>query len=222
MNELKRIFLDLDGPLLDGKEKHYHCYRSIMEKFSFKPIGIDEYWENKRALVNRRDLLSLSGAEEIYDIFCAAWLSMIESPDVLVLDKLQEGAVDCLRSWKTQGIKLTLVTMRKNKQALEQQLNSMGLRNYFDAVLVCSHDEGGEGKANAVQKMYYSEQSGKHFLWIGDTEVDLEAANLLGCPVILLSNGLRNEKFLEILGGEMIMPSIAHLKNNVLKMLNAY
>ncbi len=216
MSHIKQIFLDLDGPLLDGKERHYHCYRSILEKFGFKPIGIDEYWETKRALVNRRDLLKMSGAEDIYDDFLAEWLLMIESPDVLALDKVQEGAVDCLRGWKEQGIELVLVTLRKDKRALEEQLNLMGLRRFLDVVLVCDHATGGEGKADAVQKLFQGKLLSENALWIGDTEADWEAAKSLGCSVVLLSNGLRNEAYLRSLQGAVVKPSIASLKDEVM------
>jgi phosphoglycolate phosphatase len=220
MKCIKKILLDLDGPLLDGKERHYHCYRSILEKFGFKPVGIDEYWEKKRALVNRRNLLNMSGAGMIYDDFLAAWLSMIESPEVLALDKVQEGAVECLRNWKEQGIELTLVTMRKNKRGLEEQLNSTGLRQHLDSVLVSDHAEGGEGKADVVRQ-FHSDNPDNRFevntLWIGDTEADWEAAKSLGCDVVLVSNGLRNEKYLKSLERALVEPSIASLKDAVME-----
>lgn len=205
MSHIKQIFLDLDGPLLDGKERHYHCYRSVLEKFGFKPIGIDEYWEKKRAMVNRRVLLSMSGAEEIYDDFLAAWLTMIESPDMLALDKVQESAVDCLRSWKEQGIELTLVTLRKNKQALDEQLKSTGLRQFLDTVLVCDH---AEGKADTVRRLFQDKTIVEDALWIGDTEADWEAANSLGVDVVLVSNGLRNKEYLIKMKGALVVPSI--------------
>lgn len=208
MSHIKQILLDLDGPLLDGKERHYHCYRGILERFGYKPIGIDEYWEKKRALVNRRDLLKMSGAEEIYDDFLAAWLAMIESPDMLALDKVQEGAVDCLRSWKEQGIQLTLVTLRKDKQALEGQLKLMGLRQFLDVVLVCDPAEGGEGKADAVRSIFQGKLLKEHTLWIGDTEADWEAGNSLGVDVVLVANGLRDQEYLATLKGALVVPSI--------------
>jgi phosphoglycolate phosphatase len=220
MSAIKQIFLDLDGPLLDGKERHYFCYRSILEKFGFKPIGLDEYWETKRALVNRLDLLKMSGAGDIYDDFLAAWLKMIESPDMLALDKVQESAIECLRSWKESGIKLTLVTMRRNKEALEKQLKLTGLHQFLDAVLVCNHDNGGEGKADAVRK-YFPDSQFESALWIGDTEADGEAANSLGCAVVLLSNGLRNATYLKTVQGAIVRPSIASLKNEILRKTNA-
>lgn len=209
MRGIKQIFLDLDGPLLDGKERHYFCYRTILEKFGFEPIGIDEYWENKRALINRRELLGLSGAEELYDDFLALWLAMIETPEALVLDKTQDGVMACLRSWKSQGIEIILVTMRKNKQALDEQLTLTGLRQFLDVVLVCDHADGGAGKADKVRNMFQDDLFKENALWVGDTEADWEAAKSLGCAVVLLSNGLRNEKYLKSLIGGQVMATIA-------------
>lgn len=208
MSHIKKIFLDLDGPLLDGKERHYHCYRSILEKFGFKPIGIEEYWEMKRALVDRRRLLNMSGAEVIYDDFLDAWLSMIESPEMLALDKLQEGAVACLRSWKEQGIELTLVTMRNNKQALQEQLKSTGLHKFLDVVLVCNHADGGQGKAKMALNFFQGNSFKKHALWIGDTEADWIAGTSLGVDVVLVANGLRDHENLAALKGALVVPSI--------------
>lgn len=211
MSDIKQIFLDLDGPLLDGKERHYFCYRSILERFGFEPIGIDEYWENKRARGNRKDLLNMSGAGEIYDDFLSAWLALIESPEVLALDKVQEGAVDCLRDWKEQGIELVLVTLRKDRQAVEEQLTRLKLRPLLDAVLVCAHANGGGGKADAIRKMFPGASFEENALWIGDTEVDWEAARSLGCNIVLVANGLRCEEYLGTLKSAMIVPSISSI-----------
>jgi len=210
---IRQIFLDLDGPLLDGKERHYHCYCRILEKYGFKPIGIEEYWGLKRALVNRRVLLNMSAAGEIYDRFLEAWLSMIESPELLALDKVQKGAIDCLASWKELGMELILVTMRKSRQALEEQLKLTGLRAYLDSVLVCNHAEGGMGKATAVREFSRNQLNNARALWIGDTEADWEAARVLECEVVLLSNGLRNEDYLLSLPGAVVKPSILAMKD---------
>lgn len=214
MKITKQIFLDLDGPLLDGKERHYRCYRRILESFGFEPIGLEEYWEGKRALVNRRDLLNMSNAGRIYDDFLGAWLALIESAEMLDLDSVQYGAVECLQTWKNQGIEITLVTMRKNKNALEAQLVSRGLRRLLNAVLVCDHSDGGIGKANAALKSFHGNLRKEDAVWIGDTEVDWEAAKSLECDVVLLSNGLRNEPYLRTFQGATVKPSIAALKDS--------
>ena len=222
MKGVERIFLDLDGPLLDGKERHYRCYQSILESFGLKPVGFDDYWESKRALVSRKELLLASGAQSIYEEYLVAWLNLIETPAMLALDKVQDGAIECLRAWKSQGAELLLVTMRKDKVALERQLESTGLRQFLDAVLVCDHEEGGEGKAHAVCNYFETEFITDKSLWIGDTEADWVAAKTLGCPVVLLSNGLRNDTYLRSLESAIVMPSIASLRNTFLKEANAH
>jgi phosphoglycolate phosphatase len=216
MKRVKRILLDLDGPLLDGKQRHYHCYRTILEIRGFKPIAIEEYWAGKRALVDRRILLNMSGAGAIYDDFLAAWLSAIETPALLALDTVQDGAVECLRGWKGRGIELVLVTMRKNRHGLEDQLNLTGLRAHLDSVLVSDHAEGGEGKAQAVREFYLAHPDGGYAdetLWVGDTEADWGAARSLGCDVVLVANGLRNAAYLQSLKSVRVEPSIASLKD---------
>lgn len=213
MISTRHIFLDLDGPLLDGKDRHYRCYTIILERYGYRPIPIDEYWEKKRNLLNRRDLLELSGAADIYDDFLADWLSIIETPDMLALDKVQDGALECLHKWKAQGIALTLVTLRKNILGLEAQLDASGLRSYLDAVFACDHADGGEGKAAAVRSLCLDGLSIPNALWVGDTEADWTAARLLGCAVILVSNGLRGESHLNSLKGAFVISSIRELED---------
>jgi phosphoglycolate phosphatase-like HAD superfamily hydrolase len=219
MSEIKQIFIDLDGPLLDGKRRHYFCYRTILEKSGFEPIGLNAYWKKKRAKGNRMDLLKMSGAEEMYNDFLATWLALIESPEALALDEVQVGAVDCLSAWQAQGVDLILVTMRKNKPGLEAQLERLGLWPLLNAVLVCDYADGGIGKADAVRKIDSTHDVGRA-LWIGDTEADWEAAQSLGCGLVLLANGLRNMEYLMSLSGAVVQPSIASLKNWVSERIN--
>ena len=188
MNKIKRIFVDLDGPLLEGKGRHYFCYRTILEQRGFKPVGLEDYWEGKRRMVSRRELLAASGAEDIYVAFLNDWLGIIESPRALEIDSLQEGALGCLGKWRARKLELFLVTMRRNVAALDMQLNATGLREFLDEVLVCDHSGGGASKAAAVRKRLSAVGPVEDALWIGDTEADWEAARALGCPVMLVSN----------------------------------
>lgn len=208
MKKIQQIFLDLDGPLLDGKYRHYSCYSYILKKYGFDPIELESYWEKKRALLNRRELLELSSASSIYDEYLAEWLSLIESKELLALDKVQEGAIDCLQAWKSLGVNLVLVTLRKNKEAVEEQLHLQGLAEFLDTILVCDHVSGGLGKANAVRKCQDVQILPENSVWIGDTEVDWEAARSLGVDIILVENGLRNKTYLQQMQGSTVVPSI--------------
>jgi phosphoglycolate phosphatase-like HAD superfamily hydrolase len=211
MSRPKRIFLDLDGPLLDGKDKHYHCYQNILEKFGFEPIDKEKYWRKKKNRINLRELLSLSGAESIYNEYLTLWLALIESAEALSFDKLQNGAMSCLKTWKSMGVEVYLVTMRRNKSALEEQLNLTGIKEYINALFVSDHAEGGAGKAKVVQGKFRRTQLEEHAIWIGDTEADWDAAQSLGCNIYLVANGLRSTKYLSTLQNCIVFPTITEI-----------
>ena len=48
-------------------------------------------------------------------------------------------------------------------------------------------------------------------LWIGDTEVDVAAARALGCPVWLLTCGLRTGPYLASLAPEFLGPDLTQV-----------
>jgi phosphoglycolate phosphatase-like HAD superfamily hydrolase len=199
----KVIVLDLDGPILDGKLRHYFCYRKILAGFGCEPIDIERYWKLKRAAVNRNEILKLSWAEGKYQEFLERWETEIERDEALDLDKVQTGAREKLLSWKDENVSLMLATMRKNETALINQLERLELRELFDEIIVCRHAEGSEGKASSV-KNRISEKETEILLWVGDTEADVKAARILGCRVWAISSGLRNSDFLTALSPDFL------------------
>jgi phosphoglycolate phosphatase-like HAD superfamily hydrolase len=210
------IFLDLDGPLLDGTHRHYSCYRSILQGAGFEPIDNETYWRLKRDMINRRELLALSSANALYDEFLKSWLSVIESAESLELDVVQPGALDCLHAWKQQGKRLILVTLRKDAEALQVQLRNKGLSTYLDSVLVCAHESGGKGKAQAVLDHLGEKPDSDRSVWVGDTEVDAQAAEILGLDVYLVKNGLRSEAILERLNCTGVVESIGAFSKHII------
>jgi hypothetical protein len=91
-----------------------------------------------------------------------------------------------------------------------------GLWHFLNTLLACNHADGGVGKADAVRKLFDGKLNNKGYvLLIGHTEMHLEAAKSLGCRLVLLSNGLRNQAFLESLKGAVVKPSIEKIKNDI-------
>lgn len=180
-----------------------------MEGAGFVPIDSERYWQLKRDMINRRELLALSRADSLYDDFLTRWLTLIESPGALEFDIVQPGALECLRNWKQQGKRLILVTLRKDAAALQMQLQNKGLSAYLDKVLVCAHESGGAGKAQAVLDFLGERPDPLRSVWVGDTEVDAQAARSLGLDVYLVQNGLRSPAILERLDCTRVVESIA-------------
>ena len=190
------IVLDLDGPLLDGRLRHYACYRSILEERGYVLVDEETYWRGKRARQNRRELLEASSAGEFYEEFLEQWIRRIEQPEMLALDRLQPDVLEILGNWKNQGATLVLATMRNNERNTLGQLESLGLASLLDEILITGSDDGGAGKSGGVAR-FLSNHPTDHAIWVGDTEVDIQAARALGITAYAVTCGLRNREQLE-------------------------
>lgn len=205
--------MDLDGPLLDGKLRHYRCYSDILLKHGFEPQSIENYWKLKRARKSRREILLLSKALHIYNLFLSEWLDRVEGLDYLQFDCVQKAASKQLRKWRESGRRIFLVTMRSNRENLMEQLKLTGLLSYFDKIVVCKHVEGGAGKASQLLKEVPSIEP-QFSIWIGDTEADFDASRCMKCFSCLVVNGLRNREYLTALGPEFLKDDISQVNMN--------
>ncbi|MCW6050395.1 HAD hydrolase-like protein [Lyngbya sp. CCAP 1446/10] len=204
------VIVDLDGPILDGKFRHYACYSQILMQRGYTPISLENYWQMKREQVNRREQLAASGSESMYEEFLQAWLKLIEQPQFLALDRPQPGMIDKLQQWRNSGLQLILVTLRRSPERLHAQLVELGLDSLLDYVLPCAHQLGANGKVEQVKKAV-SQVSPENSIWIGDTEVDVEAARLLGCPIWAVTCGLRTELYLASLSPDFLSPDLSSI-----------
>ena len=199
------IVLDLDGPILDGRERHYACYRALLEQAGATPLPLERYWALKRDRVDRRRLLSESDAAAFYDRFLEGWLARIETPELLALDRVQPGALESLHAWRDAGVPLALVTARREEASLLAQLDGLRLRSLFAAVVLTPFAETGEAKARAFTLRVGSTACRG---WIGDTEVDVDAARRLGAPSIAVTCGLRTAEYLRSLEPDFVFDDL--------------
>lgn len=204
------LILDLDGPLLDGRLRHYVCYQKILTTHGYTPLDIDSYWQMKRERVDRRQQLAATQAEALYEEFLRSWLDLIEKPEFLAWDRIQPGVPEKLQQWRDQGVCLALATMRHSSAQLKWQLAEVGLDKYFAEVIVCSHGAGGRGKAEQV-KQRLPQLRPERCLWIGDTEADIEAARFMGCRVWAVTCGLRTAAYLKTLNPDFLSSSLVEV-----------
>jgi phosphoglycolate phosphatase len=205
------LVLDLDGPILEGRERHYAVYSSILRDHGFEPLPPDEYWDLKRDRHDRREQLARSGAESIYDRFLAEWLERIEHPASLRLDGVQPGAAARLAEWKEDGRRILLATLRQHPENVRTQLNELGLAGYFEGIAVADYRLGSAGKVELLRRVAGALDPATT-LWIGDTEVDVSAARSLGCPVCAVSSGLRTAEFLKSLAPDFLHDRLADVE----------
>jgi len=135
------------------------------------------------------------------------WLTWIEAPDWLAYDQLVPGALQCLNTLSKQ-YSLYLVTLRRNQEGLQCQLEATGLRPYFTAIFSgwCHRDPAGL-KASWMRPLSQDSRTAI----VGDSEVDMEAARCLGMRAIGVSFGIREPEELQRLGAERVVDDLKEL-----------
>jgi phosphoglycolate phosphatase len=208
----RAIILDLDGPVLDGKRRHYQCYKDILLEQGHAPIAIETYWEMKRNRIDRYEMLGLSDAESFYDDFLTTWMDRIEEKKYLSLDRLQIGAIRKLQNWKAAGVTLILATLRNNEDNLNWQLSALKLLPLLDKIIAVGTGtkEINMDKAKAVVR-YIEQINRDNVLWVGDTEVDILAARALDVKVCAVGCGLRTLEYLATLKPDFLVPGLCSI-----------
>ena len=196
------LFLDFDGTLLDVRKRHYAAYVGTIEspEIKGKAIPEKEYWglrvENKpwQEIAKRSRLFPPR-----YKQYHEAFQERLETPELLTLDEIRPGVVTALGKLYTKT-PIVLVTLRRDVDALESQVASLGLSKYFVTILggappkTRRPDPDGrwKHKAKIVRDRY--KLLPVESLYVGDTETDVKAARELGFEVWLLENGNRKKE----------------------------
>lgn len=152
---------------------------------------MESYWDMKRRRARTAELVAASALTMPTRQFEQRALDLIESDAMLLRDRLQPGAIRSLDGLRTR-FRVVVVTMRRSRGKLAEQLRHLDLYPHFDELVVCPV---GRPKALALHDSpLTSNLVGAH--WIGDTEVDIEAGRALGVTTWAVLCGIRNAEVL--------------------------
>ncbi|APA83594.1 HAD family hydrolase [Francisella tularensis] len=191
MKKLDYIFLDLDGPILEGKNRHYECYKDILKRHGGDILDLRVYWDMKTSKVKRNVLLEKSNFKKKYEVFIEEWMLNIEKEEYLMLDVLKPDVIKTLKEWRKIANKIVLVTMRQNRNHLLKQLKCLGVIDLLDEIIDCPPNRKNT-KYEALKTKVF-----KNAIFIGDTEEDTNTAKMLNIKSIGITNGLRKKEFLD-------------------------
>jgi phosphoglycolate phosphatase-like HAD superfamily hydrolase len=201
------IVVDLDGTLIDTSQRHYACYSEVARACGIEPEPVATWWPSIRE--GTPTSATLQADEVTTARFRAGWLARIEAADLLALDTLVAGALETLTAWREAGHALVLCTLRQHPDGVLAQLATFGIDRRVDAVLVVEHPAGADDKAEAVAG--HLGGGGAPLAWVGDTEVDIEAARSVGSPAWAVASGVRSRAFLQRLGPDRLADDITGL-----------
>ena len=172
-------------------------YQKCVKALGGTPLNKEEYWKMKRTNVSWDKLLPLSGLSiDEKDAYLKLFIDRIESQEELGADELFKDSLRTLEQLRANDNKLYLLSLRRNADALDWQIEHLGIRHLFEKIL-SGHSDTKEGtllkKANIVRQTM---DNPSEAIIIGDTEADVAAAQQLGATSIALMSGIRNEEFL--------------------------
>ena len=206
----KTIFFDLDGPILDVSGRYFAVHKMICRELGAKVSGgVREYWRQKRRKSSIAEILDTDD-KALVERYKKVWLLNIEKKDNFKKDRIFPFARKVLGALAEKYV-LVLVTLRRKKSVLVNELKKFALEKYFREVCVV-FDEKMEyhvSKYNAVKKSRYF--NGKA-VFVGDTEVDIKAAKMLGLKSIGVASGIRNRTMLKTFNPDVIVRDIRSLE----------
>lgn len=199
------LYLDLDGTLIDVRRRHYLAYAHALNKLGIAPLSEGDYWARRRRGAASPELIG-----DVQDAcrrrFLDRWMELVESPAYLRLDTLVPGAKETLASLAACH-DLVLVTLRRDRASLMEQLRELGLFEFFSAV----HSPSDAVYSKVELMNLASEKVAHDAVVVGDSETDVHTAEELGLVSVCVSGGVRNRRYLEALGPTYVIPSITRL-----------
>lgn len=201
------IFFDLDGPILEVKFRHHRVYQEIVRAFGGLPLPLEEFWQAKRDRIEDATLVERSGlVPSQLDDFRHRRYELLESAPFLAEDLMQPDMDRVLGDLAAQQA-LFLVTLRRNRAALERQLDVLNLTRFFRKVL-SGHEPGARPW---IVKTSLIRASGVPYGpadWIvGDTETEIMAGRELGLRTVAVTNGIRSETILRAHQPDYLLPN---------------
>jgi phosphoglycolate phosphatase len=198
------IFFDLDGTLLDSRERLYQLFQHLVPESDF---SFDNYWELKRSKIGHQEifekhLLSPNGA---FSIFEKAWMSKIELPEWLQLDQPFEGVTDFLIDLKKRH-KLYVVTARQFENVAIQQVEQAGWTGIFEEILVTGQ------KAEKYELIKSISNTSSEDWFVGDTGKDIQTGKQLGFNTAAVLSGFLSKEELLKYNPDIIAENVMHLK----------
>lgn len=209
-----QFLFDLDGTILDTSNRYYSIYYFLIKELGGSPLTKKEYWDCKSNKISEyeiamRSLLSKS----LFNEYNNTRLNYIESDYYLNFDKVWPELFDFIPSSKIFN-RILLVTLRKKRQQLINQLENLGISDWFENIITVKCNDNNPKrhllKVDSILQFYPNNISG---IFVGDTETDMRTGKILGLKTIAVTYGIRSAEHLTQEKPDIILSSPKDLVN---------
>lgn len=203
----KGVIFDLDGTLVNSLEDIADCMNHVLRDHGFEQHSIEEY---KYMIGNGiRNLVfeSLPGAGRSDELVSECHDSMMNEYRVNCTNKTRpyDGITDLLERFSTRGIRLAVLS-NKADELTRKVVSSLLPDVEFGAILGSS--AAWPRKPDPSAALEISRKLGIHpadFIYVGDTDVDMQTANRAGMYAVGALWGFRTREELLASGAKYLL-----------------
>lgn len=208
--DLKNIYIDIDGTILDVSDRIYRIYKDFLRRQKNKYLAKEVYIKLKRKKAPNSLILKKTDAERLLPAFESYWTSSIETGRYLALDTIMPAKRRTLAFLK-KHFRVFLITTRNNKNGLKKELKMNDLLDSFDKLLVArrkSSEGGWMAKYKLIKK---SGRWDKKSIIVGDTEADILVGKKLEIMTVGVLDGMRTKGILKSHHPDFLIQSLDKL-----------
>lgn len=212
------VLFDLDGTLLDTYLDLVNAINHMLEKYGYpkrSPEDVRRFLGNGAAdLVHRSLPADVDAATE--EVFLNEYKEYYNA-NSKIFTKPYDGVLDVMKSLRDRGIKVAVVSNKPD-------LTVRGLcLEYFGALADFSVGDRADIKRKpaADPLLFAMKRLGcDRAVYVGDSEVDVEAAKNACMPCVSVTWGFRDRDVLEDCGASVFADSAEELKREILSLLS--
>lgn len=204
------LFVDLDGTLLDIRAKYLAVYRYFLTLHTQTGLSDSDFWALKRSAAENFEIAILSGvSQKAASNFSSFIQDHIETAPFLALDTLLPGIRETFESVAMSNFNVRLLTMRRNRQTLFDQLRRLQIRCWFESILEINHSENGgiPHKAISIKANCFKDPA----MIIGDSGMDIKSGKFAGIATCAVTTGLRDFEVLRNYNPDIIVESFSEI-----------
>ncbi|GFO69159.1 haloacid dehalogenase [Geomonas limicola] len=183
MNDIKAVIYDCDGVLFDSFEANLNFYVQVMDHFGMPPLDRNDR-ETMRVLHTycNKDVLAylFKGDPRLTEV--RQFSASLDYRKLFPLMVVEEGLHETLSALKGR-VELAVCTNRAN--SMDLLLESFGLNGFFSCVMTAAKVTNPKPHPEPLFKVldHYG-ISPAQALFVGDSEVDRQAAEAAGVPFV--------------------------------------
>ena len=186
------------------RSKYIKLYETFL---GFRIPNHNIFWDLKRSGACDEEIFQLLEIQTDLNGFRQFKIQNIELEQYLKNDTLITGVISCLDELVKES-PLYILTIRKNRSNLINQLDRLGIKHFFQKIISPTSDlfnlPGCDQKSALIDDLFPSVKG----YMIGDSEADVGCARKMNLTSVSVLSGIRNFSYLKQLSPDMIITDL--------------